>query len=124
VLFIVLGVVGFLALSIGACTVWFVSTVKAPVDTSNRFLAAIDAGDYDAAVAFTDPTCSLGVTAADFAGFFSGADIDYDLNSSNVSNSRATVSGSFRIDDIEQAGITLSLRKVDSEWRVCGFNLS
>ena len=114
---------GVIALGIGSCTVWFVGTVKAPVDESNRFLAAIDSGDYNAAVAMTDPGCNFGLTVADLDSLFGRRDITYDLKSSSVVNSDATVSGSFSADGLGYNNIQLSLRN-RSGWQVCGFNVS
>ncbi len=116
-------IIGALALGIGSCTVWFIGTVKAPVDQANRFLAAIDAGDYDAAVALTDPGCNLGMTAADLDDLFAGADITYDLKSSSIVNREATVSGSFSAADRSFTRIELSLRNQDG-WSVCGFRVT
>jgi hypothetical protein len=103
--------------------VWFVGTVKAPVDESNRFLAAIDSGDYDAAVAMTDPGCNFGLTVADLDSLFGRRDITYDLKGTSVVNSDATTSGSFSADGLGYNNIQLTLRK-RGDWRVCGFNVS
>jgi hypothetical protein len=121
-LWITLAVIfGVLVLAIGSCTVWFVSTVKAPVDKSNEFLAAIDNGDYAQAIALSDPGCSQGMTEADLAAAFQGADITYNLNNSSVTNSNATISGSFSMVGQNVTTIQLLLRKNDG-WKICGFN--
>ena len=112
---------GVLILGIGSCTVWFVGTVKAPVDASNKFLAAIDDGDYAEAISLSDPGCSLGMSEADLAAAFQGADITYNLNNSSVTNSSATVSGSFSVAGQNVTSISLQLRNIDG-WRICGFN--
>ncbi len=114
---------GVLALGVGSCTVWFVGTVKAPVDESNRFLAAIDTGDYAAAAARTDPGCNAGMSAAALDEIFAGTDISYNLTSSSITNSSATVSGSFSAQGRNFGLIELSLRK-QGEWRVCGFQVT
>jgi len=110
-----------LVLGIGACTFWFIGTVTAPVDTSNDFLAAIDNGDYDAAIALSDPLCSQGMSATDLAQAFQGADISYNLNNSSISNSNATVSGSFSMVGENVSTIEIYLRN-NGGWGVCGFN--
>jgi hypothetical protein len=121
-LWITLAVIfGGLVLAIGSCTLFFVSAVKAPVDASNRFLAAIDDGDYAKAISLSDPGCSLGMSEADLAATFQGADITYNLNSSSVTNSSATVSGSFSVVGQNVSSISLQLRNIDG-WQVCGFN--
>lgn len=121
-LWITLGVIfGVLALGIGSCTIWFVGAVKAPVDASNNFLAAIDNGNYAEAISLSDPGCSLGMSEADLAQVFGGADITYNLNNSSVTNSSATVSGSFSVVGQDLSSISLQLRNIDG-WRVCGFN--
>jgi len=117
----VLSILAVLVLGIGACTVWFVGTVKAPVDESNRFLAEIDAGDYTAAVARTDPACNQGMTAGQLEALFGGADITYDLKSSSITNNSAAVSGSFSATNLSLRNIEIYLRNSDG-WRVCGFN--
>ena len=110
-----------LVLGVGACTIWFVGTVKAPVDKSNEFLAAIDNGDYAQAIALSDPLCSQGMSEADLANAFQGADITYDLTSSSITNSSATVSGSFAVVGENVSTIEVYLRNNDG-WSVCGFN--
>ena len=112
---------GVLVLAIGSCTVWFVSTVKAPVDKSNEFLAAIDNGDYAEAIALSDPGCSQEMSEADLAAGFRGADITYNLNNSSITNSRATVSGSFSMVGESVSAIEVYLRN-DGGWKVCGLN--
>ena len=120
-------IVAVLALGIGACTVWFVSTVTAPVDEANEFLADIDAGDYQAAAQHLDPACSAGLDANELMRIFGGANIDYDLTSSSVQGSSdAQVSGSFSFEDGSSGfdQIELFLGKPGDDWRVCGFGLS
>ncbi len=121
-LWITLAVIfGVLVLAIGSCTVFFVTAVKAPVDASNRFLSAIDDGDYARAISLSDPGCSLGMSEADLASAFQGADITYNLNNSSVTNSSATVSGSFSVVGQNVSSIALQLRNIDG-WKICGFN--
>ena len=121
-LWITLGVIfGVLVLAIGSCTVFFVTAIKAPVDASNRFLSAIDDGDYARAISLSDPGCSLGMSEADLANAFQGADITYNLNNSSVTNSSATVSGSFSVVGQNVSSIALQLRNIDG-WKICGFN--
>ncbi len=121
-LWITLAVIfGVLVLAIGSCTVFFVTAIKAPVDASNRFLSAIDDGDYARAISLSDPGCSLGMSEADLASAFQGADITYNLNNSSVTNSSATVSGSFSVVGQNVSSIALQLRNIDG-WKICGFN--
>ncbi len=112
---------GVLVLAIGSCTFWFVGTVKAPVDKSNEFLAAIDRGDYAQAIRLSDPLCSQGMSETDLAQAFQGRDIDYNLNNSSITNSNATVSGSFSVAGESVRSIEVYLRNNDG-WGVCGFN--
>jgi len=112
---------GALMLAIGSCTVWFVGTVKAPVDKSNEFLAAIDSSDYAKAIALSDPECNQGMSEADLAASFRGADISYNLNNSSVTNSNATISGSFSMVGSDVTTIQLLLRN-NGGWKICGFN--
>jgi len=113
---------GILALAIGACSVWLFSALTAPVDASNEFLAAVDRRDYAVAVAMTEPSCNRGLDVSDLNDFFGGQDIRYDLNSSNIVNSSANVTGSLGIGSgSDIPGFNLSLRKVGDDWRVCGF---
>ena len=112
---------GVLVLALGSCTVFFVTAIKAPVDASNRFLSAIDDGDYARAISLSDPGCSLGMSEADLANAFQGADITYNLNNSSVTNSSATVSGSFSVVGQNVSSIALQLRNIDG-WKICGFN--
>lgn len=122
-LWITLAVIfGALVLLIGSCTVWFIGTVKAPVDKSNEFLAAIDSGDYAEAIALSDPGCSQAMSKADLAASFRGADITYNLNNSSVTNSDATVSGSFSMEGENVSTIQLLLRN-NGGWKICGFNV-
>ncbi len=121
-LWITLGVIfGVLVLGIGACTFWFIGTVTAPVDTSNEFLAAIDRGNYAEAIALSDPSCSQGMSEADLAAAFRGADITYNLNNSSITNSNATVAGSFSMTGENVSRIEVYLRN-NNGWGVCGFN--
>jgi len=121
-LWITLAVVfGVLALAVGSCTVWFISTVTAPVDTANEFLASIDRGNYADAIALSDPDCSQGMSQADLVATFRGADIEYNLNNSSITNSNATVSGSFSVAGENLSTVEIYLRNNDG-WRVCGFN--
>jgi hypothetical protein len=121
----VLGIVGLvLLLGIGGCTAWFVSTVKAPVDESNRFLALIDQGDYAGAVAASDSACNAGMQANELSDIFQGADINYNLNNSSITNSSAVVSGSFSGPGLPWTNVQVGLQKRDGEWGVCSLNLS
>lgn len=120
------GIVGFifvaLALLIGACTVWFVGAVTAPVDAANEFLAAIDDGDYSGAVTMTAPRCNNGLTAADLESRFRNANISYNLNQSSVQNAGATVRGTITIGSESPVPIRLELLN-SNRWQVCGFRL-
>ena len=122
-LWIFLGIAAVLALAVGACSVWFVSTVKAPVDEANRFLAAIDDRNYGAAAAMADPVCSQGMTAADIEALFQGRDITYDLKNSQITNSSAVVTGRFSMSGTPLDFVEVSLRNNDG-WRVCGVFVS
>lgn len=112
---------GALVLGVGSCTVWFVSTVKAPVDKSNEFLAAIGSGDYAGAVALSDPGCNQGMSTPGLTAAFQGADITYNLNDSSITDSNATISGSFAMVGQNVSTIQIFLLNNDG-WKVCGFN--
>ncbi len=131
-LWITLGtILTVLVLGIGACSVWFVSTVKAPVDEANRFLAVVDAGDYPAALAMMTPSCDGSTITVDaFDQIFAGRSIDYNLTSSSVNTSTgagtsATVSGTVTAlgEQGAQRRIEVFLRDRDG-WKVCGFNIA
>ncbi len=104
--------------------------VRGPVDQANEFLAAVDAGDFDAAgaMASTDSRC-LGETArADIEAFFAGVDITgYNLKSVNVSSgngeSIGDVTGTITIDGRPTTGISMSLLKRGDSWQICGIEI-
>ena len=113
-------IVGICVLGIGACTVWFVSTVTAPVDEANRFLAEVDEGHYATALAMmTTPCDGSQITTDVFDQIFGGAPIDYNLNSSNVTNNDAVASGSFSSPITSASQIEVYLKDRDG-WKVCG----
>lgn len=119
---IVLIVLAILALLVGACSVWLFSITKPAVDEANRFLAAVDRGEYQAAADMT--TCG-GMNANRLEEIFAFQDIDYDLKSVEVSNgTNATVSGSINVPTESHRRITLSLFKVGDNWSVCRFSLN
>ena len=107
-------------LAIGGCVAWFIGTVTAPVDVSNDFFSAVDRDAFSDAAALTHPDCGPGLTAEELRQQFAGVDIAVDLNSSSIANGEATVRGSIDIAG-EGLDIEIWLRKLNDEWRVCGF---
>jgi len=120
-----LGILAVLAVAIGGCTVWFISAVTAPVDEANLFLAEVDDLDYSSALAMMTTACDGSVlTADDLEAVLGGAPISYNLRSSSITNSDATVSGSFSSENPANRAtrIEVFLRNRDG-WKVCGFRV-
>lgn len=117
-LLVIGGIVALLIVGIAACVFLLVGSLTAPVDASNEFLADLNAEKFAEAMTRTDPGCS-GLSADGLAGSFGGANLSYNLSSSSIINSNATVTGTISFDGSPNDVVTLSLREVGDEWLVC-----
>ena len=110
------GIFLFLLLAFGGCALLIskgVNAVTAPVDASNAWLAAADAGDLPE---LENLTCGADGTVIDNGTndlVAAGFDGSKNLNNSSVTNGDATVSGTVGTAAGDQA-ITFTLSKADS----------
>ncbi|MEZ5226033.1 MAG: hypothetical protein R2710_04995 [Acidimicrobiales bacterium] len=126
----VLGIFALFGLAIGGCSFVLYRAVKGPIDQANEFLAAVDAGDLDAAAAMAskDARCFGETAQRDLTDYFGNADITgYRLSSVNVSNtngdSTGDVSGTIDIAGQPTAPIAFLMVKEGGDWKVCGINI-
>jgi len=126
---LVVGLIIGLMVLIGACTVFVVRLASGPIDVSNDFLNAVQAGDFERAWALSDASCFVEDGGQErLEAVFAGETIEaYDLTSTNVqsTNGRSTgsASGTITLSGGDVRRITLTANKSGSDWRVCGFDL-
>jgi len=126
---LVVGLIIGLMVLIGACTVFVVRLASGPIDVSNEFLNAVQAGDFEQAWALSDASCFNEARGQEqLEEVFAGQTIEsYDLTSTNVQsdNGRSTgsASGTITLSGGDVRRITLTASKPSSDWRVCGFDI-
>jgi hypothetical protein len=126
-LWILLAIPLLLLLGIGGCTALVISSVGAPIDATNAFVADLDNGDYAAAYnqlcTSTKGAADPDQWAAEAEAGIGGEITDFSFTEASVSSSSgqqstATVSGTIEVDGIARSG-TYNLVKEGDDWRVC-----
>lgn len=125
----ILGVVAVLVLGIGGCTFAVWRAVSGPIDVGNEFLAALEARDFDAAWAVSDPNCFDGGSPQALADVFANDTVTaYELDSSNVNSTNGTTTGStsgtVTLAGDDERTIQILASKDGDDWLVCGFDIA
>lgn len=119
-------ILGFMLL-IGGCTFFLWRAVSGPIDAGNEFLAAVQAEDFPAAWALSDPGCFDNAGPGVLEEAFGPVVIEaYRLTTSNVQLvegvNTGTTSGEITFEPADTRTIDLFMVERDG-WLVCGFDI-
>ena len=125
---IILGLFLGLMLLVGGCTFFVWRAVSGPIDAGNEYLAAVQAGDFDAAWALSDSSCFAGGGPEQLASFFSERPIEsFSLTGTSVNSnngrSTGTASGTVELTGGDERSVELAMSKVGDNWLVCGIDV-
>lgn len=116
---IVLSIVAIVvAVVAGGLIYWAVKAIIEPIDRTNEFIAAVNAGDVDAAYDLLAPGT---VTRSELAGFVKehkGSAGKYRAYSSSIEGDRAKVTVTFTDRDGYEHDEEFRLRKIDGRWKI------
>jgi hypothetical protein len=116
-----------IVLGIGGCTAAIVLAVRPPIDATNRFVANLDNGDFDAAY---ESLCAaeresvprqvwIDAQVADLGGEITGYQFTSgEVNSAVGSQTVAVVTGTIEVDGVERAE-RFRLVDEDGDWKIC-----
>lgn len=131
-LWIVLGVIGGVVvvglIVIIAFVVFFFSTITAPADAVNDYLAALQKGDYETGYSYLCSSQQSTITESEFEAAIEAEISDvgkiesYNANHVNVTGSAATVSYDLKTS-ARSSPVRVTTGLVDEDgWKVCSFD--
>ena len=123
----VVGLLLVFLLLVGGCSFLVWRLASGPIDAGNEFLAELQQGDIDGALALSDPLCFGSEGQGLLEETFAGVEIEsYRLTSTNVSyesgSQRGTTSGTITFAGGDERDISLFLVEREG-WLVCGYDI-
>lgn len=115
-------VVGLPILGIGGCSYWLFGQLKGPVDETNAFMALLQEGQYDTALASSDQSCGTLVEVfVDEARSNNIVAYNFFISELNTVNGVTTGSADGTVTFTENGAITVRvvLNKTGDDWHVC-----
>lgn len=115
-------VIGLPIIGIGGCSYWLFGQLKGPMDETNSFMALVQDGAYDDALASSDPSCATSI-----GGFLDEAKTDnvqeYNFFFSGLTTQNGVTTGStdgtVTFSQSGSINVRVELTKTGDEWRVC-----
>ena len=121
----VTGLVVIVTVVLGGCVSIMVNLVRAPIETTNAFVANLDNGEYEVAYNSLCQATRSELTLAEFVDHQSASEAitDYTLTPAAASvGELTTVSGTIDISG-EPRNVTFDLVREGGQWRVCTYDL-
>lgn len=120
---LIIGIVVVLPLAgIGACSFWLFGQLKGPVDETNAFMALVQVGQYDTALASSDQSCGAFVEVfIDEAKSNNVLAYNFFISELNTVNGVTTGStdGSVTFVNEGAVNVRVELTKSGDDWQVC-----
>ncbi len=113
----VIAIVLFLAIVVPA-SIWFINTVKGPMDTTNNFIEYVKEGNVSDAYDLLAPGTATRNEMEEFVDDHKGTPKEYFAFSTSINDNRAEVTVRFTDSSGDDYEDTFELRKVDGEWLI------